>query len=194
MELLRVSHPGIDLDLRYATTDNITGVPIYRNAIAYLHPTAHGALMRAAGLAQAQGLRLRVFDAYRPASAQRALWSRLPDPTFVADPALGSNHTRGIAVDLTLSDAGGRPLEMGTGFDDMTPRSFHGDSAVPVAAQANRLLLAGLMAVAGFAHNPHEWWHYDLPNPAAYPLLEGCGADREIGVCDAAPPAGDPNK
>lgn len=180
MELLRVVHPAIDLDLRYATANNITGEPIYGSAIAYLHPAAHAALMHAADLARAQGLRLRVFDAYRPAFAQRRLWASLPDATFIADPALGSNHTRGIAVDLTLADGAGRELDMGTGFDDMTEQSFHGRIDIPVAAQANRLRLAGLMALCGFNFNPHEWWHYDLPNPTGYPLLEGCDADREM--------------
>jgi D-alanyl-D-alanine dipeptidase len=180
MELTRLSHPAIDFDLRYATSDNITGRPIYRQPVAFLRPEADAALMRACELAERQGLRLIVFDAYRPTAAQRQLWDAVPDPTFVADPGIGSNHTRGIAVDLTLADRHGTPLAMGTGFDDMTPRSYHGLVDISPEAQANRLTLVGLMSIAGFNHYISEWWHYDLPDPAAYPLLDGGEAERVL--------------
>jgi D-alanyl-D-alanine dipeptidase len=171
MQLLEVTHPAIDVSLSYATADNITGRPLYDDTRALLHPDAHEALMRAAGLAEAQGLRLRVYDAYRPVAVQEALWQALPDPTFVADPRKGSAHSRGVAVDLTLGDEAGRALDMGTGFDEMTPRSFHARTDIPVESQRNRALLLGIMAAAGWAHNPREWWHYNLPDPARYPLL-----------------------
>ena len=171
MQLLEIHHPAIDVALAYATADNITGRPLYEHARALLHPDAHAALMRAAELASAQGLRLRVYDAYRPAAVQQALWDVLPDPTFVADPRKGSAHTRGVAVDLTLTDTAGVPLDMGTGFDEMTSRSFHARTDIPVASLQNRSLLLGTMAAAGWAHNPREWWHYNLPDPARYPLV-----------------------
>lgn len=173
MKLLTVSHRVIDLDLRYATANNITGSPIYHRAEAYLHPDAHHCLMKAADLAERQGWRLRVLDAYRPQAAQQVLWQALPDATFVADPSLGSNHSRGVAVDLTLCDRDGKPFDMGTGFDDMTPRSFAVAGDVEPVVMQNRIQLTGIMALAGFAHNPYEWWHFDLPDIAKYPLLEG---------------------
>jgi hypothetical protein len=117
MPLREITHPAIDVDLRYATPDNFTGKTIYDHAVAYLHLDALAALTRAAELAAAQGLRLRVLDAYRPSAAQWRLWAALPDPRFVADPRLGSMHTRGVAVDLTLCDENGEPLDMGTAFD-----------------------------------------------------------------------------
>lgn len=167
-----IQHPAIDIDLRYATADNISGRPIYTRAAALLHPDAHTALMRAADLAQAQRLRLIVYDAYRPRAAQQRLWEALPDPTFVADPAQGSAHSRGVAVDLTLGDAQGHPLEMGTGFDAMVPQSYHARTDISVKAQRNRAMLLGIMTAAGWMYQPHEWWHYHLPDPERYPLLD----------------------
>lgn len=171
MPLQEICHPGVDIDLRYATSDNLTGQVIYHHAIAFLHKDAMLALARAADLAQAQGLRLRVLDAYRPSVAQWRLWAALPDPRFVADPRVGSMHTRGVAVDLTLCHADGTPLDMGTAFDEMTDHSFHGCTAISAQAQHNRLQLLALMTAAGWEHHPYEWWHYNLPEPTRYPPL-----------------------
>ena len=170
--LLEIEHPVIDLDLRYAGPDNISGRPIYTRAAALLQADAHAALMRAADLARAQHMRLVVFDAYRPRAAQRRLWQAYPNPEFVADPAQGSAHSRGVAVDLTLADAAGRPLEMGTGFDAMVPQSHHARTDIPVQAQRNRAMLLGIMTAAGWAYEPHEWWHYHLPEPKRYPIRD----------------------
>ncbi|MCW5231905.1 D-alanyl-D-alanine dipeptidase [Verminephrobacter eiseniae] len=171
MLLETIAHPAIDIDLLYASADNLTRQPIYQHSVALLHPHALQALRRAATLAAAQGLRLRVFDAYRPVAAQWRLWQALPDPDYVADPRQGPMHSRGVAIDLTLADDTGAPLDMGTGFDDMTARSSHGRTDVPPLAQRNRALLLGLMVASGFAHNPTEWWHYQLPNWRDYPPL-----------------------
>jgi len=171
MPLKEISHPAIDIDLRYATPDNFTGQVIYDHAIAFLHKDALQALVHAAELAAAQGLRLRVLDAYRPSAAQWRLWAVMPDARFVADPRKGSMHTRGVAVDLTLSDASGRQLDMGTAFDEMTEQSFHGCCDIAVEAQRNRCLLLGIMTVAGWDHHPFEWWHFNLPQPTRYPRL-----------------------
>ncbi|MBK9441955.1 MAG: D-alanyl-D-alanine dipeptidase [Comamonadaceae bacterium] len=171
MPLKEVSHPAIDIDLRYATNDNLTGQIIYQHAIAFLHKDALAALELAAELAGAQGYRLRVLDAYRPSAAQWRLWAALPNPMFVADPRQGSMHTRGVAVDLTLCDQHGQALDMGTEFDEMTEQSFHGRTDIAPAAQHNRCLLLGLMTAAGWTHHPYEWWHYNLPEPTRYPKL-----------------------
>ena len=87
MPLVALGPDGFDLDLRYATADNITGRPIYRHARFYLHADAAAALGRAAALARAQGYRLRIFDAFRPTEAQWVLWRAFPDPEFVAESA-----------------------------------------------------------------------------------------------------------
>ncbi|OYQ32418.1 D-alanyl-D-alanine dipeptidase [Niveispirillum lacus] len=162
----------VDLDLRYATADNLTGRPIFARPLCLLHPDAAVALGRSIRLASAQGLRLRIFDGYRPPSAQWALWTALPDPTFIADPRTGSSHGRGVAIDLTLATPDGTVLEMGTDFDDMRPLAYHADTSISVVAQRNRALLLGIMAAAGWQHYAYEWWHYQLPAAAAYPLVE----------------------
>lgn len=172
MLLKEIQHPAIEIDLAYAGDNNLTGIRLYENAIATLHPDAANALYVAAELAIAQGYRLRVLDAFRPASVQRKLWQALPNPEFVADPTIGSDHTRGIAVDLTLIDGDGRPLDMATQFDAAVPQSHHGRTDIPAICVRNRHLLMGTMVCAGFRHNPFEWWHYSLPNPGAYPLLD----------------------
>ncbi|MGQ0676763.1 MAG: D-alanyl-D-alanine dipeptidase [Rhodospirillales bacterium] len=163
---------GVFLDLRYATADNLTGKPIYRRAGCYLHPDAARLLRRAAELARPLGLKLCVFDAYRPPAAQWALWNHLPDPDFIADPRRGSHHSRGAAVDLTLAAPDGALLDMGTGFDAITPMSYHADTAVSPEAQKNRLLLLGLMSAAGWDFYAKEWWHYQLFQPRRYPLID----------------------
>lgn len=171
MPLQEISHAAIDIDLRYATPDNLTGTIIYDHAIAFLHKDALAALVVAAERAAAQGLRLRVLDAYRPSAAQWRLWAALPNPMFVADPRVGSMHTRGVAVDLTLCQLDGTALDMGTDFDEMTEQSCHGRTDISPLAQHNRRLLLGLMTDAGWAHHPYEWWHYNLPDPTRYPPL-----------------------
>jgi D-alanyl-D-alanine dipeptidase len=179
--LIEIAPPAFDvaLDLRYATDDNLTGRPIYRRAACLLHPDAAACLGRAADLARGAGFRLRVYDAFRPVEAQWQLWHALPDPVYIADPRLGSTHARGVAVDLTLDDAQGRPLDMGTPFDDMTERSHHGRTELPAAVQRNRALLLGIMAAAGWEHYTAEWWHYQLPGAGRYPLLtDGAAGGR----------------
>ena len=175
--LIEIAPPrfDVDLDLRYASADNLTGAPIYARPLCLLHADAVPLLLRAIALAAGLGLRLRLFDAFRPVEAQWRLWRALPDPLYIADPRLGSNHSRGTAVDLTLADAAGRPLAMGTGFDDMTPLSHHGRTELPPEVQRHRALLAGVMAGAGWRCYPYEWWHYQIERAETYPLL-GDGA------------------
>ena len=161
----------VDLDLRYATPDNLTGAAIYARPLCLLHADAVPRLEHAVALARGLRLRLRLFDGFRPVEAQWRLWRALPDPRYIADPRRGSNHSRGTALDLTLSDAAGRPLPMGTGFDDMTPLSHHGRTDLPAEVQRHRALLAGVMAGAGWQPYAFEWWHYQLPGAESYPLL-----------------------
>jgi D-alanyl-D-alanine dipeptidase len=157
--------------LAYATDANLTGRPVYRNAECWLHRAAAEALARAIELARPLGLQLRIFDALRPVEAQWKLWNARPDPEFLADPRRGSPHSRGVAVDLTLLDASGQALAMGTEFDAFTPLSHHGRTDVSREAQRNRLLLMGLMTSAGWDFYRNEWWHYQLFEARRYPLV-----------------------
>jgi D-alanyl-D-alanine dipeptidase len=161
----------VDIDLLYATPDNLAGVPIYRRPLCLLHPQAAERLRAAIGLARGIGCRLRIYDAFRPVEAQWRLWEAFPNPEYIADPRLGSMHSRGVAVDLTLADANGRVLDMGTGFDEMTDRSHHARTDLTTEQQRNRAALLGVMTAAGWQHYASEWWHYQLPDAEGYPLL-----------------------
>ncbi len=185
MTLVSLATPAFDLDiaLAYATPDNVTGAQIYTRAEAQLHPVAAEALKRTIALAAPLGLRLKIFDAFRPVEAQWRLWEAYPDPEFVADPREGSCHSRGIAVGLAMIDAAsGAALDMGTPFDDFTELSHHGRLDLPEAVQRNRALLLGLMTAAGWDWNCFEWWHYQLFEPQRYPLLTDAAAPQRLMV------------
>jgi D-alanyl-D-alanine dipeptidase len=179
MQLVPIAPPDYDviLDIVYATSANFTGAPIYARAAAYLHPEAAAALSRAIALAKAVGLRLKIYDAFRPTEAQWKMWNHTPDPEFLADPRRGSPHSRGAAVDLTLTDGDGSDLDMGTPFDSFRPQSHHATTDIPVAAQRNRFLLLGLMTAAGWDFYRNEWWHYQLLEPRRLPLLSDSTLD-----------------
>ena len=179
----------LDVALAYATADNFTGKPVYRaEAGCWLHADAARLLARAVALARPLGLRLRVLDAFRPAEAQWVLWTHTPDHGFLADPRRGSPHSMGVAVDLDLIDmSSGRPLDMGTAFDEFTPRSHHGNQDMSAEAQRNRHLLMGMMTTAGWDFYRNEWWHYQMFNArATYPVL----SDSLLGPDAMMPPAG----
>ncbi|AWL05465.1 M15 family metallopeptidase [Massilia oculi] len=165
---------GIDVDLRYATANNFVGRDLYSPYdCAWLHVEAAAALERAvAWLAvHAPGLRPLVLDALRPQRVQQQLWDALEGTDlrlYLADPARGSIHSYGMALDLTLRDAEGAELDMGTGFDDMTELSHPAlEEGFLVAGQltehqlANRRLLREAMLQAGFLGIRTEWWHFD---------------------------------
>ena len=180
MSLISLSglHPAIELALVYGTRDNIAGQAIYRQPAAYLHADAVTCLRAAASFASRLGYGLRIYDAYRPPEAQHALWRACPDARYVADPATGSDHSRGVAIDLTLTRAG-TALDLGTAFDEMTETSHLTAQDVPDEALRHRVTLCGIMAAAGFYPNPYEWWHFQLPAAKDYQI---------IGDGQAAPP------
>jgi peptide/nickel transport system ATP-binding protein len=169
---LSVATHGVILDLVYASSNNIAGKPIYGRQLCLLHRDAELCLRKAVQLAAKAGCKLKIFDAFRPHEAQVALWETAVDKRYVADPQFGSNHTRGTAIDLTLVDAQGGDLDMGTDFDHMTSLSHHFSDQVSPVAQSNRTLLLNIMEQAGFQHVAHEWWHYELPSQADHPLID----------------------
>jgi D-alanyl-D-alanine dipeptidase len=165
--LVEIAPPDYDVDIfiAYATAQNFTGKPVYARPGCYLNADAAACLKRAIDLAATMGLRFKVFDAFRPSEAQWVLWNHTPDPNFLADPKRGSPHSMGAAVDLTLIDAEGRELDMGTAFDAFTPLSHHGVLDISAEAQRNRALLLGIMTAAGWDFYRNEWWHYQLFSP-----------------------------
>lgn len=162
---------GVAFDIRYATEDNLTGKPIYTRPVAMLLPEACARLAHAVQLAAAMGLRLKIYDAFRPIEAQWLLWHAVADKRFVADPRQGGVHPRGAAVDLTLIDGAGDELPMGAGFDEVAARSAHGSLEINPEAQRNRALLLGLMTASGWDHYRLEWWHYQLFDSRRFPPL-----------------------
>jgi len=155
---------SVELDIVYATNNNVTGEPIYKNPLCFLHKDAAVCLKKAISHAEKIGYRIKIFDAFRPLEAQRFLWDKFPDPEFISNPDSGVvPHCRGIAVDMTLVDENCEELDMGTDFDAFTHLSHHGNIEISESAQKNRHMLMGLMAISGWDYNPNEWWHYQLP-------------------------------
>ena len=163
------------IELIYAAENNFTGQVIYEQPLCFMHPQAEAGLRQAILGARALGLRLKILDAFRPQAAQEALWAVAPNPDYIADPAVGSNHTRGVALDVTLMDADGLVLDMGTPVDTMSAASHHFHDAHPAPIQLNRMKLLTVMLEAGFMHHPREWWHYQLPEAGGFPLLSSHG-------------------
>ncbi|MBD1554648.1 D-alanyl-D-alanine dipeptidase [Pseudomonas typographi] len=163
---------GLAIHLVYATADNLAGRVIYQDMRCLLHRDAAACLLKANQLARLAGYRVQVLDAYRPPYAQQLLWRALPNAEYVRDPALGSHHSRGVAVDVTLLDEHDTPLDMGTGFDDMRTLSHPFNPDLPAPVQRNRLVLLGIMMGAGFAPIASEWWHFELPAADRYALID----------------------
>jgi len=165
--------PGLLVDLRYATPDNFLGKKVYpEGARCLLQEESAQRLSRAAAALRQQGYRLKVYDCYRPLSVQWEMWKVFPKPGYVADPRTGSNHNRGGAVDLTLVTLEGQAVEMPTPFDSFTPAAHHGYPGGSEASRKHREILRAAMEAQGFTPNRMEWWHYDLPNPTRYPVLD----------------------
>ncbi len=163
--------PSLYIDLKYATEDNFTGQVVYDFTVPQLR---YGTVKKLAEVQRSlleQGYSLKIWDAYRPLSAQFALWEICPDPNYVADPNTGgSNHSRGNTVDLTLVTADGEELPMPSGFDDFSALADRDYSDVSDEAAGYARLLEEAMAAQGFRGYQKEWWHYTDSDD--YPVLE----------------------
>lgn len=155
--------PGIRIDLRYATANNFTGTVVYDTVLCLVRQPVADRLCEVQHWLEKQGLGIKVFDGYRPLSAQWKFWALVPDERYVADPRKGSRHNRGTAVDLTLVDKDGRELEMPTAYDDFSEKAHqNATEGISPLAQANRKLLRDAMTMHGFSVFETEWWHYDF--------------------------------
>ena len=173
VELVKLD-PTIKLDVRYATADNFLGTPVYTEARTFLQRPAAEALLRAALDLKSRGYGLILFDGYRPWYVTKIFWDATPRDKrmFVADPAAGSKHNRGCAVDLTLYDlATGKEVTMPSGYDEMTGRSYANYAGGTAEERAHRAVLRAAMVKQGFAVNPTEWWHFDYKDWKQYPIL-----------------------
>jgi D-alanyl-D-alanine dipeptidase len=164
---------GIPLDIRYATENNFMKTPLYPVAKAFLRAPAADALLAVQRELAARGLGIKVHDAYRPYRVTEAMWEPIKNPDYVADPAKGSRHNRGAAVDLTLINvADGTELLMPTPYDDFTERAAHAYMDLPAEALINRALLRDVMMKHGFDPLPSEWWHYDFRGWEGFDLMD----------------------
>jgi len=164
---------GIPIDIRYATPNNFMKQTLYPVAKAYLRAPTARALAEVQNELAPRGIGIQVFDAYRPYRVTEAMWEPIKNPDFVADPAKGSRHNRGAAVDLTLIDLRtGAELAMPTPYDDFTPRAAHAFTDLPADALANRALLRDVMTKHGFEPLPSEWWHYDFKAWERFELMD----------------------
>lgn len=161
------------IDVRYATKNNFTGQKLYETNKVYLIKEVAEALVRVnLYLKEKYNLRLKVYDGYRPLSVQRKMWKILPDERYVANPAKGSRHNRGCAVDLTLVDSLGNELNMGTPYDDFTEKAHIDYTDLPSEVLRNRKILQEAMCKFGFKIMRTEWWHFDYKDWEKYPILD----------------------
>lgn len=163
--------PDAVVDMRYATEDNFAKTVLYPVATCKLRRAVAARLAVAAKLLRAQDRRLVLWDCYRPASIQARLWKLVPDPRYVADPKVGSVHSRGAAVDVALADQDGTLMAMPTAFDELSAAA-HRDRALKGQRGAEARRLAAAMKKAGFIGLPTEWWHFDAPDGARYALSD----------------------
>ena len=161
------------LDIRYATTNNFTGQKLYESNRAFLRRSTATKLRDAQREFNSMGLGLKVFDAYRPLSVQKKMWAVYPVEGYVANPAKGSRHNRGAAVDVTLIHLrDNMELLMPSSYDEFTDRAHRDYMSAPAEALRNRELLEHVMVKHGFVGLPTEWWHFDDVNWKSYELLD----------------------
>jgi D-alanyl-D-alanine dipeptidase len=166
--------PTIKLDIRYATANNFLGTPVYTQARAFLQRPAAEALLRVQRELNARGYGLIVHDGYRPWYVTKIFWDATPrdKKIFVANPAKGSRHNRGCAVDLSLYDLKtGKEVQMPSGYDEMTERAYANYPGGTADERTLRTLLRRAMEEQSFRVNPTEWWHFDYKDWREYPIL-----------------------
>lgn len=179
IELTQLSDT-LKLDIRYATADNFVGRPVYPEARAFLQLDAARAVVRVHDKLREKGYGLVIYDGYRPWSITKLFWDvvRKDQRKFVADPARGSQHNRGCAVDLSIYDLkSGKPLPMPSDYDEFTKRSSPKYRGGTAEERGNRDLLRRLMEAEGFTVNPNEWWHFDYKSWSRYAIYDIAFAD-----------------
>ncbi len=175
MQLLSGLIPDLHYDLRYATTNNFVQKIMYPKSTNYtfLRLAPAKALDSVQQELKQKGYGLKIFDAYRPYAVSVAFWDLVKDERYVADPAKGSGHNRGIAIDLTIiNNETGEALNMGTDFDNFTDTAHHSFWQLPATVLENRKLLKTTMEKYGFKALSTEWWHYSFPNTRDYDVLD----------------------
>jgi D-alanyl-D-alanine dipeptidase len=173
VELVKID-PSIRLDIRYARSDNFLSTPMYSQARAFMQRPAAEALARVNQKLHAEGYGLLIHDAYRPWYVTKMFWDATPDDKkiFVADPAVGSRHNRGCAVDLSMYQLStGKEVSMPSVYDEMTPRAFADYPGGTAEERRHRAILREAMHSERFEVYPQEWWHFDYKDWKQYPIM-----------------------
>jgi zinc D-Ala-D-Ala dipeptidase len=173
VELVKID-PSIKLDIRYATNRNFLSTPVYEEARAFMQRPAAEAVARASQKLHEKGFGLMIYDAYRPWYVTKIFWDATPPENhkFVADPAEGSRHNRGCAVDLTMYDLKtGEAVPMTGLYDEMSERSYPNYKGGTEEERRNRETLRAAMEAEGFKVYDYEWWHFDFKGYEKYPIL-----------------------
>ena len=169
---IRTVNRNIRLDIRYATANNFLKRKLYSTPKCALRSSVAQKLALVQTDLEKVGLGLKVYDCYRPFSVTKQMWEVLPDPNYVANPARGSRHNRGAAVDLTLVDRTGKELEMPTPFDDFTAKAHRDYAGGSAQSRKNRQLLEDAMKKQGFIGITTEWWHFDSEDWQKFAILD----------------------
>ena len=165
--------PSIALDITYATPKNIAEKPVYSIAAAFARKPVVESLKKIQLELNKQGLGLKIFDGYRPYAVTCLFYAALRDTTFVAPPWRGSKHNRGCALDLTVIDLKtGKELDMPSGYDEATERSYQSYDKCTQLQAANRKLLRDVMTAHDFQIYPYEWWHFDYVGWEKYDIMD----------------------
>ena len=165
--------PRLRLDIRYATSNNFLGVPLYTSARALMQRPAAEALAKVQAKLAPKGYGLLIHDAYRPWHVTKMFYDATPPRFhhFVADPSKGSRHNRGCAVDLTLYDRKtGKVVDMVGGYDEFSDRSYPNYPGGTSLQRQRRDLLRRAMEEEGFTVFENEWWHFDFHDWRSYPI------------------------
>lgn len=149
-------------DMKYATSDNFLNQKVYDCSSCYLRFKTVKVLIVANNEFMKNGYKIKLFDCYRPLDIQKKMWKIVSNPIYVADPKKGSIHNRGNAVDITLVDASGIELNMGTKFDFFGRKASHNYKNISKKVKKNRKMLMETMINSGFNIFESEWWHYNL--------------------------------
>lgn len=174
VELTKLSK-SIRLDVRYATSNNFVGRAVYPEARVFLQRPAAEAIVRIHKLLKKEGLGLIVYDGYRPWRITKLFWDvvREDQRIYVADPAKGSKHNRGCAVDLSIYDRKTKKvIPMPSGYDEFTERASPDYTGGTDIERSNRDKLRRLMEAEGFTVNPNEWWHFDYNGWQEYAIYD----------------------
>lgn len=170
---IRSINPNIVLDIRYATTNNFLKEKLYPVAKCALRKEVAQKLSKVQKDLEEIGLGLKVFDCYRPLSVTKKMWEVLPDSRYVANPAKGSRHNRGAAVDVSLVDVKtGIELEMPTDYDDFSQKAWRDYDGNEPQVKKNSDLLASMMKKHGFEPLITEWWHFDAEGWEKFSILD----------------------